>query len=159
VINNQFGMGTSLARHSAVTDLQRKGESLGVPGTRCDGMDVLDTHAVVAEAVRRVREDRRPVLVEAVTYRFRGHSMADPEEYRTKEEVAHWRERDPIPAFGTLLEGEGTLDTQGREEIDREAVARVDLAVKFAEASPFPAPGSLYEDVYVLDQRVRGAYH
>ena len=159
VINNQFGMGTSLERHSAVTDLQRKGESLGVPGTRCDGMDVLDTHGVVAEAVERVREDRRPMLVEAVTYRFRGHSMADPEEYRSKEEVAHWRERDPIPAFGGLLEGKGVLDAQGREELDRRAVARVDAAVEFAEASPFPAPESLYEDVYVLDQHARGAYH
>jgi pyruvate dehydrogenase E1 component alpha subunit len=159
VINNQFGMGTSLERHSAVTDLQRKGESLGVPGTRCDGMDVLDAHGVVAEAVERVREDRRPMLVEAVTYRFRGHSMADPEEYRTKEEVAHWRERDPIPAFGTLLEREGILDAQGREGLDREAVARVDAAVEFAEASPFPTSESLYEDIYVLDQHARGAYH
>ncbi|MCW2971575.1 MAG: pyruvate dehydrogenase (acetyl-transferring) component subunit alpha, partial [Solirubrobacterales bacterium] len=76
VTNNQFGMGTALRRHSAVTDLQRKGESLGVPGMRCDGMDVLETHAVLAEAVERVRKDRRPLLVEAVTYRFRGHSMA-----------------------------------------------------------------------------------
>jgi pyruvate dehydrogenase E1 component alpha subunit len=159
VINNQFGMGTSLARHSAVTDLQRKGESLGVPGTRCDGMDVAATHAVIADAVDRVREDRRPVLVEAVTYRFRGHSMADPEEYRTKEEVALWRERDPIPAFGALLEGEGILDAQAREEIDREALARVDAAVEFAEASPFPAAESLYEDVYVLEGHVQGAYH
>ena len=159
VINNQFGMGTSLERHSAVTDLQRKGESLGVPGTRCDGMDVLDTHGVVAEAVERVREDRRPMLVEAVTYRFRGHSMADPEEYRTKEEVAHWRERDPIPAFGTLLEREGILDARRREGLDREAVARVDAAVEFAEASPFPTSESLYEDIYVLDQNARGTYH
>jgi pyruvate dehydrogenase E1 component alpha subunit len=158
VINNQFGMGTSLERHSAVTDLQRKGESLGVPGTRCDGMDVLDTHGVVAEAVERVREDRRPVLVEAVTYRFRGHSMADPEEYRSKEEVAHWRERDPIPAFGALLEREGILDAQGRDGLDREAVARVDAAVEFAETSPFPASESLYEDIYVLNQRSRGDY-
>src|SRR6202158_4141612 len=70
VTNNQFGMGTALRRHSAVTDLQRKGESLGVPGMRCDGMDVAETYSVVCEAVRRVREDRRPVLVEAVTYRF-----------------------------------------------------------------------------------------
>jgi pyruvate dehydrogenase E1 component alpha subunit len=159
MINNQFGMGTSLERHSAVTDLQRKGESLGVPGTRCDGMDVVATHAAIADAVDRVREDRRPVLVEAVTYRFRGHSMADPEEYRTKEEVAHWRERDPIPAFGALLEGEGILDARAREEIDREALARVDAAVEFAEASPFPAPESLYEDVYVLEGHVRGVYH
>jgi pyruvate dehydrogenase E1 component alpha subunit len=159
VINNQFGMGTSLERHSAVTDLQRKGESLGVPGTRCDGMDVADTHAVISEAVERVREDRRPVLVEAVTYRFRGHSMADPEEYRSKEEVARWRERDPLPMFGATLEGEGILEAHDREQIDREAIAQVDKAVELADGSPFPAAESLYEDVYVLDEQVRGTYH
>jgi pyruvate dehydrogenase E1 component alpha subunit len=158
VTNNQFGMGTALRRHSAVTDLQRKGESLGVPGMRCDGMDVLDTHAVLAEAVRRVREDRQPLLVEAVTYRFRGHSMADPEQYRSKKEVAQWRERDPIPAFGELLVREGVIDEDERRRIDEEAVAKVDAAVAFAEASPFPALESLYDDVYVLDQEVSGWY-
>jgi pyruvate dehydrogenase E1 component alpha subunit len=158
VTNNQFGMGTSLSRHSAVTDLQRKGESLGVPGMRCDGMDVLDTHAVLCEAVARVREQRRPLLVEAVTYRFRGHSMADPEQYRSKEEVAHWRERDPIPAFGERLEREGVIDEDGRRQIDERAIARVDAAVEFAEASPFPAPETLYDDVYVLSDASRGWY-
>jgi pyruvate dehydrogenase E1 component alpha subunit len=158
VTNNQFGMGTSLRRHSAQTDLQRKGESLGVPGMRCDGMDILDTHAVLAEAVRRVREDRQPVLVEAITYRFRGHSMADPEQYRTKEEVAHWRERDPLPSFAALLVREGVIDESERERIDERAIARVDAAVEFAEASPFPTPESLYDDVYVLDREVRGVY-
>jgi pyruvate dehydrogenase E1 component alpha subunit len=158
VTNNQFGMGTALRRHSAVTDLQRKGESLGVPGMRCDGMDVLDTHAVVAQAVEQVREQRRPVLVEAVTYRFRGHSMADPEEYRTKEEVARWRERDPLPAFAELLVREGVIDQAEPERIDAEAIARVDAAVEFADSSPFPTPESLYDDVYILDQQVRGWY-
>jgi pyruvate dehydrogenase E1 component alpha subunit len=158
VTNNQFGMGTSLRRHSAVTDLQRKGESLGVPGMRCDGMDVLDTHAVVAEAVERVRAERRPLLVEAVTYRFRGHSMADPEQYRSKEEVASWRERDPIPAFAELLEREGVIDETEQERIDADAIARVDAAVAFADASPFPAPESLYDDVYVLDSGSEGWY-
>src|SRR5271169_2912551 len=138
VTNNQFGMGTALGRHSAVTDLQRKGESLGVPGMRCDGMDVLDTNAVVAQAVEQVREQRRPVLVEAVTYRFRGHSMADPEQYRTKEEVAQWRARDPIPTFGELLAEKGVIDEGDLVRIDAEATARVDAAVAFAEASPFP---------------------
>jgi pyruvate dehydrogenase E1 component alpha subunit len=164
VTNNQFGMGTALGRHSAVTDLQRKGESLGVPGMRCDGMDVLDTYAVVGEAVRRVREERRPVLVEAVTYRFRGHSMADPEQYRTKEEVAQWRERDPIPAFAQRLLRERVIDEPERQRIDERALARVDAAVEFAEASPFPAAESLYDDVYVLPRsgtgelEVRGWY-
>jgi pyruvate dehydrogenase E1 component alpha subunit len=158
VTNNQFGMGTSLSRHSAVTDLQRKGESLGVPGMRCDGMDVLDTYAVLCEAIARVREERRPLLVEAVTYRFRGHSMADPEQYRSKEEVAHWRERDPIPAFGARLVREGVIDETELKRIDEQAVARVDAAVEFAEASPFPAPETLYDDVYVLSDASRGWY-
>jgi pyruvate dehydrogenase E1 component alpha subunit len=158
VTNNQFGMGTSLSRHSAVTDLQRKGESLGVPGVRCDGMDVLDTYSVLCEAIARVREERRPLLVEAVTYRFRGHSMADPEQYRSKEEVAHWRERDPIPAFGDLLVAQGVIDEAAREQIDAQALARADAAVQFAEASPFPPPESLYDDVYVLDSDSTGSY-
>ena len=158
VTNNQFGMGTALRRHSAVTDLQRKGESLGVPGMRCDGMDVRETYEVVCEAVRRVREDRRPLLVEAVTYRFRGHSMADPEQYRSKEEVAQWRERDPIATFGSLLVREGVLEQEETERMDAEAMARVDAAVAFADASPFPPPESLYDDVYVLDDQVRGWY-
>src|ERR1700728_4809687 len=129
VVNNQFGMGT------------------------------LDTHRVVSEALARVREERRPLLVEAVTYRFRGHSMADPEDYRTKEEVLQWRERDPIPAFAGLLEREGTLTAEQREQIDRDATARVEEAVEFAERSPFPGPDTLYDDVYVLDGETHGWYH
>jgi pyruvate dehydrogenase E1 component alpha subunit len=158
VTNNQFGMGTSLQRHSAVTDLQRKGESLGVPGVRCDGMDVLDTYAVVCEAIARVREQRRPLLVEAVTYRFRGHSMADPEQYRSKEEVAQWRARDPIPAFGDRLVRAGVIDEPERRQIDERAIARVDAAVEFADASPFPTPETLYDDVYVLGDGSSGWY-
>ncbi len=158
VTNNQFGMGTSLERHSAVTDLRRKGEGFGVPGMRCDGMDVLDTHAVLTEAVRRAREDRQPVLVEAVIYRFRGHSMADPEEYRTKEQVAAWRERDPLITFGDRLVAEGVLSEAVRAEIDGTTIGRVDAAVAFADASPFPPPEALYDDVYVLGDQVRGWY-
>src|SRR5215203_5011571 len=99
VTNNQFGMGTALERHSAVTDLHKRGEGFGVPGMRCDGMDVLDTHKVMSEAIERVRAERAPILVEAVTYRFAGHSMADPEEYRSKEQVEEWRKKDPITTF------------------------------------------------------------
>jgi pyruvate dehydrogenase E1 component alpha subunit len=158
VSNNQFGMGTSLQRHSAVTDLQRKGEGLGVPGVRCDGMDVLDTYSVLCDAIARVREERRPLLVEAVTYRFRGHSAADPEQYRSKEEVARWRARDPIPAFGDLLLARGVIDEDAREQIDAQALAQVDAAVQFADASPFPPAESLYDDAYVLDTSSTGWY-
>ncbi|MEA2268820.1 MAG: pyruvate dehydrogenase component alpha subunit [Solirubrobacteraceae bacterium] len=158
VTNNQFGMGTALARHSAVTDLHKRGEGFGVPGMRCDGMDVVDTFHVTTEALRCAREERRPVLVEAITYRFRGHSMADPEEYRTKEQVAEWRERDPIATFGRRLVDEGALGEEDVEELDRQAVAWVDEAVAFADASPHPEPESLYDDIYVLGGQVRGWY-
>jgi len=158
VTNNRFGMGTSLSRHSAVTDLRHKGEGLGVPGLSCDGMDVLDTHRVVCEAVEQVRAERRPVLIEALTYRFRGHSMADPESYRSKEEVAAWRRRDPIPAFGAQLVAAGVLRDGEPAEIDAAAVARVDAAVEFADASPFPGPETLYDDIYVLGGGTRGWY-
>lgn len=121
-------------------------------------MDVVDTHRVVGEAVRQAREERRPVLVEAVTYRFRGHSMADPEEYRTKEQVAEWRARDPINAFDARLRDAGLLADGALEEIDAAAMARVDEAVAFADASPFPEPTSLYDDVYALGAQVRGWY-
>jgi pyruvate dehydrogenase E1 component alpha subunit len=158
VTNNQFGMGTALARHSAVTDLQRKGESFGVPGVRCDGMDVADVHRTIADALRRARETRQPLLVEAITYRFRGHSMADPEEYRTREQVAEWRRRDPIALWSARLVEDGILDEAGVAALDAQAVATVDEAVAFADASPFPTPESLYDDVYALGDQVRGWY-
>ncbi len=154
IINNQFGMGTALHRHSAVTDLSLKSEGFGVPGTRCDGMDVLDVHSVVTEALRCAREERRPQLVEAVTYRYRGHSMADPEEYRTKEEVEEWRGRDPINTFAERVVEEGVLTKADVERFDKEAIAAVDEAVKFADESPFPDLDSLYDDIYVFDSDV-----
>jgi pyruvate dehydrogenase E1 component alpha subunit len=158
VINNQFGMGTALERHSAVTDLSKKAEGFGVPGTRCDGMDVLDVHACVTEALRKAREQREPQLVEAVTYRFRGHSMADPEEYRTKEQVEEWRQRDPINVFKDRLVNEGVLSEEDAEKLDAKAMKRIDEAVEFADNSPFPDLDSLYDDIYVYGEQVRGWY-
>ena len=158
VINNQFGMGTALERHSAVTDLSRKAEGFGVPGTRCDGMDVLDVHACVSEALRKAREDRQPQLVEAVTYRFRGHSMADPEEYRSKDEVEEWRKRDPIVTFRSRLADEDVIAEEEAEKLDADAVSAVDAAVSFADASPFPDLDTLYDDIYVYGEQVKGWY-
>jgi TPP-dependent pyruvate/acetoin dehydrogenase alpha subunit len=158
VVNNQYGMGTALSRHSAVTDLSRKAECLGVPGARVDGMDVLAVRECIAEHLRRAREERQPTLVEALTYRFRGHSAADPEVYRTKEEVQQWRERDPIQAYAKLLKDAGHLDDKGYEERDRKAIEIVDEAVKFADESPAPALESLYDNVYVLGDQVQGWY-
>ena len=158
VTNNQFGMGTALERHSANTDLQQRGESFGVPGMRCDGMDVLDTYAVCGEALKIAREERQPVLVEAVTYRFRGHSMADPEEYRTKEQVEEWRQRDPIITFAERLRDEGIIKEGEADEMDADVVKVVDDAVAFADNSPFPAPESLYDNIYVLGDQLKGWY-
>jgi pyruvate dehydrogenase E1 component alpha subunit len=126
-----------------VTDLSVKAAGFGVPGHKCDGMDVLDTHAVVGEAVRCAREQHKPQLVEAVTYRFKGHSVADPEEYRSDEEVEEWKKRDPITTFADKIEG---LDFHA---LDEEVVGIVDAAVEFAEASPFPELESIYENLYV----------
>jgi pyruvate dehydrogenase E1 component alpha subunit len=154
IINNQFGMGTALHRHSAVTDLSRKSEGFGVPGTRCDGMDVLDVHAVVTAALEQAREQRKPQLVEAVTYRYRGHSMADPEEYRSKEEVEEWRARDPIQAFGKRLADEDVLQQEEVEKLDEDAIEAVDESVQFADQSPFPDLDSLYDNVYVFTDDV-----
>jgi pyruvate dehydrogenase E1 component alpha subunit len=158
VTNNQYGMGTALERHSAVTELRARGEGYGVPGLRCDGMDVLDTHHAVEQALRAARGERKPMLVEAITYRYRGHSMADPEHYRTREQVAQWRSRDPLAFFKARLEEAALLDEERYRAIDEDAVRRVDEAVEFADASPFPAPESLYDNVYVLGDQVRGWY-
>ena len=158
VTNNQFGMGTALERHSAVTDLHKRGDGFGVPGMRCDGMDVVDTYEVTTEALRRAREDRQPVLVEAITYRFRGHSMADPEEYRSKEQVEEWRRRDPLQTFAKRLVEADVLSEDGVKEIDEEAVSIVDEAVAFADHSPHPEPESLYDNIYVFGDQVRGWY-
>src|SRR4051794_27626832 len=158
VINNQFGMGTALERHSAVTDLSKKAEGYGVPGTRCDGMDVLDVEACVSQALEKARTDREPQLVEAVTYRFRGHSMADPEEYRTKEEVEEWRSRDPVSTFRERLVEEGMLGEDEFEKLDEQAMKTIDEAVEFADNSPFPDLDSLYDDIYVYGDQVKGWY-
>jgi hypothetical protein len=121
-------------------------------------MDVLDVHACVTRALRTAREDRQPQLVEAVTYRFRGHSMADPEEYRSKDEVEEWRKRDPINVFKGRLVEEGVISESDAEQLDRKAIERIDAAVEFADNSPFPELDSLYDDIYVYGEQVRGWY-
>ena len=158
VENNLYGMGTSVERHSAVTDLSKKAEGMGVPGVRVDGMDVLAVRDCVAEHLRIAREDRRPTLVEAFTYRFRGHSAADPEVYRTKEEVEEWRRKDPIEVFNARLVADGVLSDGELDEIRQRAEERVLDAVSFAESSPEPPLDSLYDKLYVFGDQIRGWY-
>src|SRR5436309_15898922 len=121
-------------------------------------MDVLDVEAHVAEALEKARGERKPQLVEAVTYRFRGHSMADPEEYRTKEEVEEWRHRDPINTFKERLIQADMLTGADFEKLDEKATGIVDEAVEFADRSPFPDLDSLYDDIYVYGDQVKGWY-
>ena len=156
--NNLYGMGTSVERHSAVTDFSKKAEGMGVPGIRADGMDVIAMREIVAEHIRIAREERRPTMVEAFTYRFRGHSAADPEVYRTKEEVAEWQKKDPIEVFAGRLEAEGVLDADARDEMRDRIEKRVVAAVEFADNSPEPPLDTLYDHLYVVGDQVPGWY-
>jgi pyruvate dehydrogenase E1 component alpha subunit len=151
VENNLYGMGTAVERHSAQTDLSKKAEGYGVPGRRIDGMDVLAVRESVAEGVRLAREERRPTLIEAFTYRYRGHSAADPEVYREREEVDEWRQKDPIESFARRCIEAGVLGERELQEVRDKAEQTVLAAVEFAEASEEPPLDTLYESLYVLD--------
>src|SRR4051794_29081229 len=143
VENNLYGMGTSLERHSAVTDLSHKAEGYGIPGVRVDGMNVLEVRETVAEHIRLAREDRKPTLIEAFTYRYRGHSAADPEVYREKQEVEEWQRKDPIESFAKRLTKDKVLTAKDVDEIREEADRTVTDAVEFADNSPEPPLDSL----------------
>jgi pyruvate dehydrogenase E1 component alpha subunit len=158
VENNLYGMGTALERHSAVTDLSHKAEGMGVPGVRVDGMEVLAVRETVAEHIRLAREERKPTLVEAITYRYRGHSAADPEVYREKEEVEEWQRKDPIETFSARLLKDKVLSEEEIQAIRDEAEKTVMAAVEFADGSPEPPLDSLYDHLYVLGDQVPGWY-
>ncbi|HEU4980161.1 MAG TPA: pyruvate dehydrogenase (acetyl-transferring) E1 component subunit alpha [Solirubrobacterales bacterium] len=158
VENNLYGMGTAIERHSAVTDLSHKAEGMGVPGVRVDGMDVLAVRETVSEHIRRAREERKPTLVEAFTYRYRGHSAADPEVYREKKEVEEWQRKDPIEAFASRLVNEKLLSEDEIQAIRDEAERAVMEAVEFADNSPEPPLDSLYDHLYVLGDQIPGWY-
>lgn len=148
--NNQYAMGTAVARATAQTELYRRGEAFGIPGLQVDGMDVLTVKAAGDEAVAHVRAGNGPFLLEMKTYRYRGHSMSDPAKYRTKEEVQRVRsERDPIDHLRQTILELGLVDEAGLKEIDREVKAVVTEAAEFAQNSPEPDPAELYTDVLV----------
>ncbi len=158
VMNNQYGMGTALSRHSAITDLSKKAECFGVTGQQVDGMDVIAVRDRISENIEIARKESRPTLVEALTYRFRGHSAADPEVYRTKEEVEDWRKRDPIATFSTKLKDAEMLTDSDLQSIKDRVSEIVEQSVHFAEESPDPPLESLYDDVYVLGDQMQGWY-
>jgi pyruvate dehydrogenase E1 component alpha subunit len=147
--NNHYGIGTSVERSSALADIHRRTCGYDIPSERVDGMDVVAVHQAVKHAAEWVREHSRPYLLEALTYRFRGHSMSDPGKYRAAAEVELWKERDPIPNYAGRLLAEG-IAVQGDLDRIREAVlAAVQEAVTFAEESPWPEDGEVFNDIFV----------
>lgn len=146
--NNLYGMGTAVHRASAVTEMYKKAAAYNIPAEQVDGMDVLAVREATDKAVDHVRKGNGPYFLEVITYRFRGHSMADPILYRDKGEVDEWKQRDPIVTFRQKLETEGLLSAQEVEQIERETDEIVAEAVRFAEASPDPPLSDLYEDIY-----------
>lgn len=147
--NNQYGMGTAVERASAVSEIRQKAEGYGMKNSRVDGMDVMKVYDAAKEAIEYVRKNSEPYLLEAVTYRYRGHSMGDPERYRKPEEVKKWEESDPIGIFRKQLLEKKTATAKALDEIESHVDEEVAKAVEFAEASPEPAIEDLFADIYV----------
>ena len=147
-VNNLYGMGTSVSRASAVTEIWKKACAYDMTGERVDGMDVLAVRRITDQLVAQAREKHEPSLLECVTYRYRGHSMSDPDTYRGKDEVKEWQSRDGILSLADYMKKQKMLDDQELQRIDEEITAQAEAAVKFADESPEPDPKDLYRDVY-----------
>jgi pyruvate dehydrogenase E1 component alpha subunit len=146
--NNQYGMGTSLARAMSLSDISKKACAYEMASEFVDGMDVLAVREATLRAVERARKDYLPTLLEIRTYRFMGHSMSDPGNYRTRAEIEKYQERDPIKLFSATLLEEKVVDQKTLDEIDRKVREEVEDSLRFAEESPLPDPEELYTDVY-----------
>src|SRR5215813_1555717 len=146
--NNQYGMGTSLARAMSVRDISKKGCAYDIASEFVDGMDVLAVREAVMRAVERARKDYLPTLLEVRTYRFMGHSMSDPGNYRTRAEIEKYQERDPLKLFSASLLEAKIVDDKTLAEIDKQIREEVEDAFRFADESPLPDPEELYTDVY-----------
>ncbi|MEN6409689.1 MAG: pyruvate dehydrogenase (acetyl-transferring) E1 component subunit alpha [Anaerolineaceae bacterium] len=147
--NNQYGMGTAVDRASAVSEIRQKAEGYGIPNSRVDGMDVMAVREAAGEILAKVRDGSGPYFLEAMTYRFRGHSMGDPERYRKSDEVHRWQENDPIGIFRRYLVDKKIAAESDLDDLDAQAETEIAAAVAFAESSPEPAPEELFTDVYV----------
>jgi pyruvate dehydrogenase E1 component alpha subunit len=146
--NNMYGMGTAVARASAVSEIQQKAEGYGMAHERVDGMDMMKVYEAAGKAIETVRSNSTPRMLEIMTYRYRGHSMGDPERYRKQEEVKKWEEQDPIGIYRAYLTKNKIATEKDLDEIDARAEEDVKKAVEFGEASPEPAPETLFDNVY-----------
>jgi len=152
--NNQYGMGTSVKRASAVSEIRQKAEGYGMPNERIEGMDVLQVREDASRVLETIRKEGGPYLLEIMTYRYRGHSMGDPERYREKAEVKKWEEEDPIGFFRKHMIENDIATEKDLDQQDEEAMKIVDEAVAFAESSPDPGKEALFEHIYVEETPV-----
>jgi len=148
ILNNQYGMGTSLEHAAAEEDLYTRCNAYGIPSWKVDGMDVMAVRGAVAEALRIAREDRNPACVELLAYRYRGHSMSDPDTVRDAEEKERWRLRDPLVTFERVLLGEAVMAADDIAAMKADVEAVVEDAAAFAEESPEVPVAELADDVY-----------
>jgi len=146
--NNQYGMGTAVDRASAVSEMRQKADGYKIPNNRVDGMNIMITRQAAEEAIQHIRSGNGPFFLEVITYRFRGHSMGDPERYRRSEEVKRWQENDPIGIYHKYLTDEKIATAEELNRLDALVEQEVAEAVQFAESSPEPAPEALYENIY-----------
>jgi pyruvate dehydrogenase E1 component alpha subunit len=149
--NNNYAMGTSVARTSNVLDIYKLADAYDMPGDRVDGMNPEAVHDAVERAVKRARENGGPTLLEVKTYRYKGHSMSDPAKYRTKEEMEEYKQKDPVETSLAKLKNDFGVSDQEIEIINDRVKAEIDEAVKFADESPFPDDSEMYKDIYAED--------
>lgn len=149
--NNQYAMGTSVERTTNVTDMSKIGLSYDMPSETVDGMSPEEVCAAIARAAKRGRKGEGPTLLNIETYRYKGHSMSDPQKYRTKDEVSEYQEKDPITHVKNVLLDNKWMTEEEIKAVEKEVKAEVEEAVKFAEESPLPEPHELYEDVYTQE--------
>jgi pyruvate dehydrogenase E1 component alpha subunit len=151
--NNQYGMGTSVERASAVSDIRQKAEGYGMKNDFVDGMDIIKVREKAELMIEAIRAGEGPQFLEVITYRFRGHSMGDPERYRKQDEIHKWQENDPIGSYRKYLLKNKIVSEDALNKEDDKALEIVEEAVKFAESSPEPAAEELFRHIYVEEGR------
>ncbi len=149
--NNNYAMGTSVARTSKVLDIYKLADAYDMPGDKVDGMSPETVHEGVTRAVKRAREKGGPTLLEIKTYRYKGHSMSDPQKYRTKEEMEEYKLKDPVESVLHKLKDDYKIAEKDIEVINERVKAQVEEAVQFAEESPWPDDSEVYKDVYIQE--------
>lgn len=147
--NNKYGMGTTIERASAVSEIRRKADGYDMKNQMIDGMDMLAVRETALKVYEEVRNGSGPQFLEIMTYRFRGHSMGDPERYRKQAEVHAWQENDPIGIYHRYLVSQGIASEKELAKQTKDAEEEIQAAIEFAESSPEPAPEALFENIYV----------